>query len=407
MSKLALYGGRPIRKRPFIPWPLYDKEEIRYLREVLRTRRWCVSQYGNRSNSMVGQFEEKFAKYHNARYGLAVANGTAALEISLKACDVGIGDEVIVPSYTFYSTASAVLQLNAVPIFVDIDPDTYCINPDKIEEAITDKTKAIIPVHFGGYPADMDKILKIARRYKLRVIEDAAQAHGTIWRDKKIGTLGDLGTFSFQASKNITSGEGGIILTNNKRLYELCYSFHTLGRFKKGGWYNHYYLGWNYRLSEFQGAVLLAQLKRLEAQTKLREKNAGYLTKKLLVIKGLYPFVVKDKRVTRTSYHLYIIRVNPKEFGCSIDFLIKALNAENIPIKKGYEFPLYRNPVFLKQNFGRSNYLFRNIDYNKIKCVIAERMCRELLWIHHSILLGNARDMDDIVNAFIKIKKNI
>lgn len=384
--------SEPTRKKPFPSWPVYDDAERRYLEEVLTSGKWCVSEYEDRSLSKVGQFEKEFAKYHEAEYGLAVANGTAALEIALKACGIGAGDEVIVPAYTFYSTASSVMQVNAVPVFVDVTPLSCCIDPDGIEAAITERTKAIIPVHFAGRSADMDYILDIAEKYSLAVIEDAAQAHGTTCKGKKVGALGDAGTFSFQASKNMSSGEGGIILTNNREIYEMCWSYHTLGRIKGGAWYEHHALGWNYRMTEFQAAVLLAQLERVEEQSLRREKNALYLTEKLSNIKGIY---CPNKSPGRNAYHLYIIRVDAEEFGCDRDTLVKALEAEGVPVKTGYAFPLYKNPLFLNSAAAKTH------------CPVSEQMCRELIWLHHSMLLGEKQDMDDIAEAFVKIKETV
>ena len=224
MSKLALKGGEPVRRKPFPRWPVFDEREMRALREVLESGFWGMG--GKRKK----EFEEKFAAYQHARYGVAVINGTAALEISLRTLGIGCGDEVIVPSYTFIATAMAVLYVNAIPIFADIEPETYTIDPESVKSLISDKTKAILPVHIGGRPADMDALLSIAKKNNLHVIEDACQAWGAEWRGRRVGAIGDMGAFSFQSSKNITSGEGGIIVTNDENLYVKAWSLHNCGR---------------------------------------------------------------------------------------------------------------------------------------------------------------------------------
>ena len=281
MAYLAICGGKPVREKPYPSWPIFDEKEEKALIDVLKSGKW-----GRVNGKKNEEFEEKFARYHSAKYGITCVNGTAALEIALKALGVGPGDEVIVPAYTFIATASAVLMVGAKPVFVDIDPKTYNIDPEKIESAITPKTKAVIPVHIGGCPANMDKILDIAKKYNLRVLEDAAQAHGAEWRGKKVGALGDMGIFSFQSSKNINAGEGGIILTNDEELAEKAWSLMNVGRAKKGEWYMHYILSGNYRMTEFQAGILLAQMERMEELMKKREENAKYLTERLKEIEG-------------------------------------------------------------------------------------------------------------------------
>jgi dTDP-4-amino-4,6-dideoxygalactose transaminase len=403
MGKLALKGGEPYRKKPFPSWPVYGEEELRALKEVLYSGFWGIG------GKKVEEFERRFASFHDAQYGIAVTNGTAALEVALRAAGIQAGDEVIVPAYTFLATASSVLYVNACPVFVDIDPETYNIDPRKVEEAITDKTKAIIPVHIGGCPADMDAIMDVARKHGLKVIEDAAQAHAAEWKGRKVGAIGDLGTFSFQSSKNITSGEGGIILTNDRNLYELAWSYHNCGRRKEEAWYRHFILGGNYRMTEFQAAILLAQLGRVEEQTKRRNENALYLSKRLSEIPGIRP-LKRDPRVTSHAYHLYIFRYDAREFeGLPRERFIQALNAEGIPCSPGYT-PLYRMPFF--ESIGRCPlscpYHGRKIDYASLSLPVTERACNEeAVWLKQSIFLGTKEDMDDIVGAVWKIRENV
>lgn len=403
MSKLAINGGEPIRKIPFPKWPVYGESEKKALEEVLQSGVWGIG------GSKVREFERKFANYHSAEYGICVVNGTAALEVALRASGIGPGDEVIVPAYTFLATASSILLINAVPIFVDVDPDTYCIDPKEIENAVTEKTKAIIPVHLAGHSADMDKIMEIAKENNLVVIEDCAQAHLAEWRGRKIGSIGDVGCFSFQSSKNMTSGEGGIIVTNDKDLAEKCWSYHNCGRTKGGPWYKHPLLGWNYRMTEFQAAILLAQLNRLERQNKTRNENALYLSAELSEIEGITP-LKRDERVTKHAYHLYIFRYAKEKFsGVARDRFLEALNAEGIPCSEGY-VPLYKEG-YLNEAMKcplSCSYYSGKIDYTKVDCPVTEKACNEeAVWFTQNILLGTKEDMDTIVEAIQKVKNNV
>ena len=254
------------------------------------------------------------------------------------------------PAYSFIATASAVLMVNAIPTFVDIEYDTFNLDPRGIEQAITDRTKAIIPVHFAGQAADMGAIRTIARQHGLVVLEDAAHAHGATWNGKGLGTIGDVGTFSFQVSKNMTAGEGGIIVTDGQSVAELCESYIWGGRELGQPWYEHHRLGWNYRMTEFQSAILLQQLQRLPEQNAKRERNASYLNARLAKIPGI-GVLKTPPYVTRHSYHIFIFRFLEKEFGISRSDFLRALEQEGIPCSSGYAHPLYKNPMFLKQNF--------------------------------------------------------
>ncbi len=382
-------GGSPLRKKPFPSWPVYGEEEIEALKEVLYSGVWGV---GGKNKEV---FEKRFSAYQDAKYGVATMNGTVALETALRATGVGAGDEVILPAYTFVATASSIIYLNATPVFVDIDPETYCIDPEEIEKKITGRTRVILPVHVAGHPADMDRITEIAEEYGLMVIEDACQAHGTRWKGRGVGAIGDLGAFSFQSSKNITCGEGGIILTNDKELYYRCWSIHNSGRVKDGEWYEHRLLGSNYRMTEFQAAVLLAQMGRLEEQTAIRNANAEYLTKRLSEIEGIQP-LKRDPRVTVHSYHLYIFRFNSESFkGLTRERFIEALRAEGIPCSQGYR-PL--NKMSFIQEYLRT----------ETSLPVTEKACEEeAVWLKQNILLGTREDMDDVADAILKIKENV
>lgn len=225
MSALALLGGKKTKGKPFPLWPHYDDQERRALEEVLESRVWWRT-----PGTKTLEFEKAFAAYHGARHGIAVTNGTAALEVTLAALGVGHGDEVIVPNFTFIATASAVLFANALPVLVDVDRESYCLDPALAEAAISPRTKAIIAVHMGGHPADLDRLQEVAKRQGIALIEDAAHAHGSEWRGRKIGTFGTAATFSFQASKLMTAGEGGAILSNDDSFERQARSVHDCGR---------------------------------------------------------------------------------------------------------------------------------------------------------------------------------
>lgn len=289
---------------------------------------------------------------------------------------------------------------NGVPIFADIDPDTYNLDPKAAEAAITPRTKAIIAVHIGGCPADMDAFPELARKHNLVLIEDCAQAHAAAWRGRKVGAIGDMGCFSFQSSKNINAGEGGIILTNSKEYHERCWSIINVGRIPDGAWYEHHVLGSNYRLTEFQGALLRVQLTRLEEQAARRWENAKFLNEELAKIPGIRPLQVDD-RVTMHAYHLYIFRYDSAAFGgMSREQFTAALNAEGIPCSVGY-VPLYRTDLFRTQGTVAG----AKVDYTKVYCPVAERACAdEAIWLFQSMLLGSREDMQDIVDAVAKIQ---
>jgi dTDP-4-amino-4,6-dideoxygalactose transaminase len=323
------------------------------------------------------------------------------------AAGIQSGDEVIVPPYTFVSTATAVIEANAVPVFADIDLETFNIDTRAIEAAITPKMRAIISVHFAGQVAEMDAILKVARKHSLIVIEDAAHSHGALYGKRPAGSMGNTGSFSFQSSKNLTSGEGGIITTNDDKIAAACRSIHSCGRIEGGLWYEHHVIAGNYRLGEFQGAILNAQLTRLEAQTKRRDANGQYLAKKLSALPGLYP-QKRIKECARHSYHLFMMRIVAEHFGVSRETVLKALRAEGIPCSGGYAISLPDQPLFKNKAF--TPYLpvtSSKLDYSQTRVPNSDLICREQgLWLEQSIFLGPREDMDDIADAFEKIYEN-
>lgn len=403
-DKLALLGGAPVRNTPFPSWPVIGEREEKDLIEVLRGKRW---------NRIGGSYVEKFEKVWGERIGaghcLATSSGTSALVCSMNALEIGPGDEVIVPVYTFVATVNPVLLQHALPVFVDTDRETFQIDAGKIERAITKRTRAIVPVHLGGAAANLDAILPIAKKHKLFVVEDACQSHLAEWRGQKVGTLGDLGCFSFQASKHLNSGEGGAVVAADARLIEICKSFHNQGRGELNAGLGYVRNGDNRRLTEFQGALLLAQLTRLEEQAKTREQNAEYLTKLLREIPGIIPAKMYEG-CTRNAYHIYMLRYDSNQFtGLARERFIKALRAEGIPCSGGYS-PLNKERFMKATLHSRA---FRYIYSPKViaaleernQCPENDRLCQEAVWFSQNLLLGTKQDMDQIAEAIRKIQK--
>ncbi len=325
-EKPAILGGKPVRTTPLATtWPIHGRPEVDGLTAVLDSNKWC-----RLDGTYAATFEKDFAERTQAKYCLATASGTTALFTSLNAMDVGPGDEVIVPPYTFVATVNAVLLQNALPIFVDTDRETFQIDAGKIEAAITPRTRAILPVHLGGSACDMDKIMAISSKHNIPVLEDACQSHLAEWKGKKVGTLGAAGCFSFQASKNLNSGEGGAILSNDDAVMRECRSFANNGRGSGDYAFEYVRNGSNHRITEFQAAILLAQFARLEEQMRTREQNAQYLTAHLKEIDGIMPAKMYEG-CTRNAYHLYMFRYDPARFnGLDRARFLKALEAEGI-----------------------------------------------------------------------------
>lgn len=412
-DKPALLGGTPVRTRPFPSWPVVEEEEHQALRQVLESRHW------NRG-AVVEQFEEAWKERLGARHVVATASGTAALYTSLFALGVGPGDEVIVPPYTFVATVNVVLLHHALPVFVDTDRQTFQMDPDKIEGAATGRTRCIVPVHLGGNVAEMDKIRRLAAGRGIAVLEDACQAHLAEWRGQKVGTWGDLGCFSFQASKNLNSGEGGAISGNDPGLMETCASFQNAGRpyrvdeqgrlgADRDSGFAYARNGDNRRMTEFQGALLLAQLKRLEDQSRIREENARYLSTQLEQVPGISPARMYEG-CTRNAYHLFMFRYDSRFFAdLPRSRFLEALRAEGIPCSGGYR-PLNREP-FLKEILAsrpfRRIYSSRELSQweERNLCPENDRLCAEAVWLSQTQLLGPRTDMDDIVAAVAKIQK--
>ena len=385
MEKLAVFGGKPVTTEPFADFPVYDHREEAALVEVLHSRAW------GGYNPKVKEFETAFADFHGARYGITASNGTVTLETALLAAGIRRGDEVIVPPISFIATATAVLRVGAVPVFADIDGKTSNLDAQKVRERTTGRTRAIIPVHFAGQPADMDDIMQISSENDLIVIEDCAHAHGASWKGKSVGSIGHFGSFSFQASKNLTAGEGGILTTNDDDLAEAAWSICNQGRRTGGGWYEHVRLGTNYRLTGWQAAILLVQLSRLQEQIETRERNSKRLIEELADIDLIStPFI--DERVTQHGHYLFLLKLNTERLpGLSKETFVEALAAEGIPCSAGYPYPLYKNVVF------------ENFDLGEVDCPEAERMCRDTFWLSHEVLLASPDRVTDAISAIRKI----
>ncbi|MFA5244009.1 MAG: DegT/DnrJ/EryC1/StrS family aminotransferase [Pedobacter sp.] len=410
-SRPAILGGPSAwDKARWIKWPIWipETDEKRVL-EVLRSGVWSRA-------SVVTEFEKVWSETVGAKRALVVSNGTNALIVALNQLDIKAGDEVLVPPYTFISTVQAILMNGAMPIFVDIDPETYQIDPAKIEAKITPKTKAILPVHILGMPADMPRIMEIAKKHNLLVVEDACQAPLTEINNQKVGTIGHAGCFSFQNSKNIPIGEGGAVVSNDEAFIDRCFSFQNLGlpygtavgTFNTGS----VRIGTKVRLTEYQAAIGLAQLQRFDAQTTIRENNAAYLKSKIENIPGIVPYKTYDS-ATRISFHLFSFRYKKEFFqGLSRNAFMQALRAEGVPCSGGYT-PLNKQE-FLREAFASKNYkrMYHKdmLDYNKYmaqnQCPENDLLCTEAVWFTQNLLLGSKEDMDSIASAISKIHAN-
>ncbi len=398
----ALLGGTPVRTAAFPSWPVSDATEKTALGDVIASGRW------NR-NRQVEAFEEAYASLTGARHCLAVANGTSALLTALGALDIGPGDEVILSPYTFIATVNVVLLRHALPVFVDTDPETFQIDATKVEAAITPATRAIVPVHVGGSPADLDTLLAVGRTHGIPVVEDACQAHLAEWRGRKVGSLGTFGAFSFQASKNLNAGEGGAVLTSDAALAARAYAFHNNSSGRRGGEPESAPgVGANLRLTDFQAAVLLAQMQRLEAQQARRDANAAYLTKALTELGGLTPARLYPG-ATRSAYHLFMCRYDAAAFrGLPRARFLEALRAEGIPASSGYR-PLPADPNVTATLASRGYTRVYGAETlaalrERNACPQNDRLCDEAVWLTQTMLLGSRADMDDIVAAVGKVK---
>lgn len=405
---LAIHGGEKVRQTSWPNWPVWDKSAENDVVKMLRSGRWWRG-----SGEHVAEFERDYANLMGAKRCLATASGTTALLVATHVLGVDAGDEVLVSPFTFIATYNVIFMNKALPVFVDTDPETFLINPDKIEERINERTSAILPVHIYGLPVDMDRVNAVAKKHDLKVIEDACQAWLGEYKGKKLGTLGDLGCFSFQNSKNLPTGEGGAIVGNNDDLMDRCHSFHNCGRpFGSVEKTSDYPLrGSNRRMQQMQAIMLLSQMKRIKDDADLRLDNAKYLDKKLVEIPGIVPYklVTED---ARSAYHLYPIRFISEKFGnVSRDKFVEAMVAEGIPCSDGYG---RQNHDGLMEEALKSKGYKRLFSQQRLKQWREEnyylpgndQLVSEAVIFYQSMLLGTKSDMDDIVNAITKIYEN-
>jgi dTDP-4-amino-4,6-dideoxygalactose transaminase len=362
-------------------WPIATEREAELLRQVLASDRW------GGFHPFVTQFERAFAAFQDCAHGISAFNGTVTLEMALEAIGIGRGDEVIVPAISFISTATAVSRLGAVPVFVDIEPYTFHMDPERAAAAIGPRTRAIMAVHFGGAVADMDRLLNLG----VPVLEDAAHAHGSEWNGKRAGGIGAGGSFSFQNSKVMTAGEGGILTSNNSDFADRVRAIANQGRRKDGAWFDHYTLGTNYRIAAWQAAVLIAQLERLPEQNRLREANARIVRRELQGVKGLTLQEIRPEARVQTNY-LLLGRIDAQEFGMTRDAFHRAITAEGIPCTPFYPHTLYNNP------------LYRAGGCRVEPCPVSEACIADAFWFPHRVLLGSADDARELARIIQRVR---
>lgn len=405
MTELAINGGPEAAADLEIPrWPQCTETSKEYVLDSLESEKWCRILD---DADWVDRFEAEFADYHGAEHAVAVSNGTVAIELALRACGLKPGDEVLVPAYTFIATASAVACMGGVPKFVDVDPETFNVDPDSVRENVTDRTVGLVGVHFGGYPMDVDELLPIVEEHDLFFVEDAAHAQGSAWRGERVGTFGDFGTFSFQQSKALPAGEGGVVVTDDDVFAEEARLVHNIGR-AVGAGYKHSILASNYRLSELQGALLCAQLEKLPDENERRQRNEERLVSELEEIEGIHT-LRDDDRITDRGYCVYNFRYDAEAIGGpSRDRFLEALRAEGIPASAGYKLPLYRQPAFSREQLGALVPPGTEIPVNRhLSLPGVEEIMRTNVRLSHTALLAEDDTIRAIPRAIRKIRNNV
>jgi 3-amino-5-hydroxybenzoate synthase len=403
MAELALNGGTQACPAGTIPaWPAYGPEELAAVQAVVESRKWWRG-----TGTQVEAFEREFAEFHECRFALATANGTQALEIALSCLGIGFGDEVIVPAFTFVATATAVLTVGAIPVPVDVDLDTYCIDVEAARRAITPKTKAIIPVHLAGHPADMDGLLALSRETGVLIVSDSAHAHGAHWKGKSLPTLTPASMYSFQNLKLLSAGEGGALLTDNEEIAQQAWLKHTYGRPKGDTRYQHLALGSNYRMTEFQGAILRPQLARFSQLLQEREEASARLDKFLAGIDGLH-VSRRHPSVSLHAHYMYMVRIDPEKLAVDRDFLVRALAAEGVPAYRSYP-TIPDLEMFERSSLWNGN-LPEDLEIGKVREALrrnpvenSQEISCNSLWLHHAILLGGQQVQRRVAEAFYKV----
>ena len=404
MSLLALFDGMPaLTDVPSHPWPHHDQAERDVLLEVLESSSWY-------NGTKVKEFEESFAAMQDAKYGVACTGGTVALEAACRAAGVGVGDEVITSAYTFIGTCSAILKTGAAIRFVDIDPETNNLDIDQIEDTITSHTKAVMPVHYGGLACDIDRLQAIADKHELVILEDACHSWGAKYKDRGLGSWGLASGFSFQQSKNMTCGDGGIALTNNEAVADAIGCAINQGRSRYDKADPRLRWGSNHRMTEFSAAILLVQLSRMPEHTEIREQNAAMLTRTLSQIPGITP-CKRLSDATVVSWHVYGARYHEDEWdGLPRDVFRMAIASEGLRMEPGYPEPVYRHGVF-QQDWANSEDI-RPFpwagedwvqDYRALNLPKVERYCKERLGVRQAALLADEGTMAQACGAIEKV----
>jgi dTDP-4-amino-4,6-dideoxygalactose transaminase len=400
-------------------WPISDGQTLERVREVLESGRWAISGPSVGAPSQEQRFATAFASWLGVKHCVTLDHGTSALVAALEALDVGYGDEVIIPAMTWCAPAIAALSVNATPVIVDVEADTYCLSPERASEAITPRTKALLPVHMYGCQVNMDEILKLAKEHGLKVLEDSAHQHGSEWNGKKTGTMGDIGIYSMQQGKVLTCGEGGAAVTKSDlykdRLEQSAWNSRRrldAGAVKKG-WMQlqeaEHRFGTNRCLSEIQAAILLDQLPRLEEQNRKRERMARRLDEELGAIPGLKA-MRRWPQVTKQSYYSYVIRVDPAVYGQAalalIPVLREKLGMTDFQLHPAY-VPLSRSVIYAphpRRHALTAEYQ-KAIDPSKLKLPNSEAAWEHSVVFHHSILLSDEPQLKAIVEGFHALAK--
>jgi dTDP-4-amino-4,6-dideoxygalactose transaminase len=401
MSELAILGGSKLRTKPFATWPQYLPADAQRLQQVLESRHWGGYPLPSR---YCGEFAERFAELHGAKYALCLTNGTIALVAALQAAGIRFGDEVIVPAYTWDGTATAVLFAGGVPVFADVDPDTYCLDVASARNAITPRTKAILPVHLAMRFADMDALASLAREHGLKLIEDCAHAHGGQYRGKGAGSIGDLGCFSFQESKLMTSGEGGMVITSSLPYFEHLQSQVNCGRASSTDQYHQRVLGANYRMTELQAALLIGQLDMLPELAAKRSRAAARLSAALNTIPGIRA-LPPQPAITRDTIYCYVFQYRPDRADVPRDLFVAAVEAEGVPCDGRFYEPVYRSDLFYATP---ENCPQLRDDYSAVRCPVSERAAyQEAVWLPQFLLIGDDQDVEQIAAAVAKVMRNL
>lgn len=403
MSNLAALGGEPVRKEPYPHWPEYDDRDIAAVTGVIKSGQWGGYPW---PGPKTAEFASKFAEMQGGGTAVPMMNGTVTMEVALRAAGIGWGDEVIVPAYTFMATAAAPMAAGAIPVLVDIDPGNYCIDPQKLEDAITSKTRAVIVVHLGAQMSDMDAVMAIAEKHHLLVIEDSAHAHGAKWRGKGAGTIGDFGSFSLQSSKILTTGEGGVLICRDPKMAELAASIIDCGRAKDTVEKN-FTMGSNYRLPEIQSALGLVALERFPEQLKQRAEHADYFEESLSEVPGVR-LLRRDPRHTVRSFYRYVIAIDPEVFGAEHQAVCYALEKEGINCWDGYP-PMHRNDIFNPRNskLAVPSAFPERFDYSKLTLPETERAAElEAVWLDECVFRSGRAGVDDVIRALKKLTEN-